>query len=200
MEHKIMNVADIIPAAYNPRIKLTKKDYEYQCLDKSIDEFGFVVPLIVNKRNNTLISGHQRLEVLKQRGITEIDVVLVDFDEAQEKALCIAMNKIEGQWDYGKLADILEELHDSEIDITCTGFSEKEICELLGYLNDYNDDIDIETVPGKEDTESGVLCVIGEYRFRITDDRFNRVMADVREKVGFSKEMVAEEFKRRLLR
>lgn len=56
MEHITMNIADIIPASYNPRIKLTKKDYEYQCLDKSIDEFGLVVPLIVNKRNNTLIS------------------------------------------------------------------------------------------------------------------------------------------------
>ena len=200
MEHITMHVADIIPASYNPRIKLTKKDYEYQCLDKSIDEFGLVIPLIVNKRNSTLVSGHQRLEVLKQKGIIEAEVVLVDFDEAQEKALCIAMNKIEGSWDYGKLADILEELRDSETEIACTGFSEKEIMELLGELNDYDNDVDVESVAKKEDKESGIPCVIGEYRFRIDEEAFTSAMADIKEKVGFSKEMQQSELKRRLMR
>lgn len=200
MEYISMNIADIIPSSYNPRIKLTKKDYEYQCLNKSIDEFGLVVPLIVNKRNNTLISGHQRLEVLKQRNVTKTDVVLVDFDETQEKALCIAMNKIEGLWDYGKLADILEELRDSGTDVACTGFSEKEIMELLGELNDYDDDVDIEAVAKKDDKESGIPCVIGEYRFRLEEEAFTSAMADIKEKVGFSKEMQQNELKRRLMR
>lgn len=45
-----MRVAEIVPAAYNPRVTLTEKDFEYQALKASIDEFGLVVPLIVNRQ------------------------------------------------------------------------------------------------------------------------------------------------------
>lgn len=63
MEVKIMKIADIIPAEYNPRVKLTETDFEYKALKSSIDEFGLVVPLIVNKRTGNLVSGHQRLNI-----------------------------------------------------------------------------------------------------------------------------------------
>ena len=59
-----MRLAEIVPAAYNPRVTLTEKDFEYQALRASIDEFGLVVPLIVNRQTGTLVSGHQRLNVM----------------------------------------------------------------------------------------------------------------------------------------
>lgn len=95
-----------------------------------------VVPLVVNKRTGTLVSGHQRLSVIQKNGIKETEVVVVDMEPEKEKALCIAMNKISGEWDYGMLADIMEELRDSEIDIKATGFSSNEIAELLGELQE----------------------------------------------------------------
>lgn len=199
METKTMRLEDIIPAEYNPRVTLTETDFEYKALKASIDEFGLVVPLIVNEKTGNLVSGHQRLNVLIKSGIEETEVVTVDLEEEKEKALCIAMNKIGGQWDYGLLADIMEELRNSEVDTTVTGFSGNEIAELLGELNDEMVDLpEIESVGKKEDTDDGVPCIVGEYKFRIPDTQYKDMMADVREKVGFSKEMVESELRRRL--
>ena len=71
MESKVMKLADITPAEYNPRVALTENDFEYQALKASIDEFGLVVPLIVNERTGNLVSGHQRLTVMQAKGLEE---------------------------------------------------------------------------------------------------------------------------------
>ena len=127
MECKVMRLADIVPAEYNPRVTLTEADFEYKALKASIDEFGLVVPLVVNERTGTLVSGHQRLNVMLKNGVEETEVVVVDMEPEKEKALCIAMNKVGGQWDYGLLADIMEELRNSEIDTTA-----KHLCRVKG--------------------------------------------------------------------
>ncbi len=201
MESKVMRLADIKPAEYNPRVRLTEVDHEYKALKASIDEFGLVVPLIVNERTGTLVSGHQRLNVMLSEGVEETEVVIVDMEPEREKALCIALNKISGQWDYGALADILEELRDSPVDILATGFSDDEIADLLGELQEEiggRETPDVESVGKKEDTKEGVPCIVGEYTFRIPNGPYKDMMADVREKVGFSKEKVEAELKRRL--
>lgn len=194
-----MSVADIKPSDYNPRVTLTKKDFAYQALEKSVNEFGLVVPLIINGRTNTLISGHQRLMLLKEKGVEETEVVVVDLPESKAKALCVAMNKISGKWNYGMLAEILEELVNIGEDISSIGFSKAEIQELLGEFEVLGD-VDVPVVPKKNDKEKGIKCVIGEYEFRIEEDYFSRIMADIREKVGFTKEKIENELKRRLLR
>lgn len=193
-------MAEIVPAAYNPRVTLTEADFEYQALKASIDGFGLVVPLIVNQRTGTLVSGHQRLNVLLAEGVEEAEAVIVDMEPEKEKALCIAMNKISGEWDYGKLADIMEELRESDIDLTATGFTEGGIAELLGELDAAEGDLpDVDGVAKKDDDTEGIPCIIGEYRFRIAEPPYKDMMADIREKVGFSKEMVEGELKRRLM-
>lgn len=68
MNTKVMKLADIKPAGYNPRVRLTEADHEYKALKASIDEFGLVVPLIVNERTGTLVSGHQRFNVMLAEG------------------------------------------------------------------------------------------------------------------------------------
>ncbi len=120
-----MKLSDIIPAKYNPRKDLKPNDFEYQKLKGSLDRFGLVEPLVVNTRNNVLISGHQRLKVLLESGAAETEVVAVDLDEAKEKSLNLAMNKIEGMWDYEKLESLLSEF-DTE-DIEFAGFTKAEI-------------------------------------------------------------------------
>ena len=196
-----MRLAEIVPAAYNPRVTLTEKDFEYQALRASIDEFGLVVPLIVNRQTGTLVSGHQRLNVMLAKGVEETEVVIVDMEPEKEMALCIAMNKITGEWDYGKLADIMEELRDAEgIDTIATGSSDHDIAELLGELDAAAEDVpDVEGVAKKDDDTEGIPCIVGEYKFRIPEGPYKDMMADIREKVGFSKEMVEGEMKRRLM-
>lgn len=201
METKIIKLADIKPAPYNPRVKLTAKDQEYKALDASIEENGLVLPLIVNERDGTLIGGHQRLTVLLAQGETETNAVVVDLDEAQAKALCTALNKLDGEWDYGKLADILAELAESSANLLSTGFTEADLDELLGDIRGEmrgGDEEDPEKIGKKEDTADGIRCLVGDFVFRMTEAEFEDLMADVREQVGFTQELVCAELKRRL--
>ena len=192
METKIIKLADIKPAPYHPRVELTAKDQEYKALDASIEENGLVLPLIVNIRDNCLIGGHQRLTVLLSQGETETNAVVVVLDEPQAKALCIALNKLDGEWDYGTLADILAELIEEGENLISTGFTQTDLDDLLGDLRDADREDD------DEDTADGIRCLIGDFDFRMTEAEFEDLMADVREKVGFTQELVCAELKRRL--
>lgn len=111
MEIKQYKISDINPAKYNPR-KIT--DEELSGLKESIKKFGFVEPLIINKRTNTLCGGHQRLKAAEALAYTEIPVVEVDLSLSEEKALNIALNSpmISGKYDHDILKDLLEEIKD----------------------------------------------------------------------------------------
>lgn len=124
-----MKLSDINPAKYNPRVELRDGDEEYEALKNSLSRFKQVVPLIVNKRTGTLISGHQRLNVMKAMGAEEAEVVTVDLDEEDEKLLNISLNKLEGDWDYEKLIALFRDI-DKE-DIKFTGFSEDAVSRML---------------------------------------------------------------------
>lgn len=125
MPTKVMRLEDIIPAEYNPRQDLQKGDFEYDRLKDSIDTLGFVKPLVVNIRNNVLVSGHQRLKILLENGVTETEVMIVDLDDEKEKLLNIAMNRIEGDWEWSKLESLLKEFSADELSVT--GFTLTEI-------------------------------------------------------------------------
>lgn len=117
-------------AEYNPRKDLTENDTEYQKIKNSIEEFGYVSPIIINS-DFTVISGHQRLKVLKSMGNKDIECIVVNFDKNKEKLLSIALNKISGEWDYQKLETLFNELSKEEIDLNVTGFDEKEINKII---------------------------------------------------------------------
>lgn len=134
---------DLKPADYNPRKKLTPEDKEYQNILNSIDHFSYVDPIIVNKnpeRYGIVIGGHQRLTVLLDTGYTEADIVVVDLDINDEKALNVALNKISGEWDDLKLRDLLVELDLGDYDISLTGFDNKELEELIE-LTDFEPEV-----------------------------------------------------------
>lgn len=125
MEIVKVDINELISPEYNPR-QIT--DDEMEKLKNSINEFGYIAPIIVNKYNNHIIGGNQRYEALKSLGYTDVDVVFVDEpDLNREKALNIALNKISGEWDFVKLADIIDELELNDFDIPLTGFDEQEL-------------------------------------------------------------------------
>lgn len=146
MKTATMKLSEIIPAEYNPRKKLKPGDVEYEALKNSLERFGVAEPLIVNETTGKLVSGHQRLNVLLEMGAEVVEVVLVELDEEQEKLLNIAMNKIEGDWDYKKLKAIFSEISDD--DIKFTGFSEEE-------LQNFFEDEDAEPDFGDDDKDDG---------------------------------------------
>lgn len=87
-----MKVADLRPADYNPR---AITDAALAGLGASVDRFGMVEPPVYNKRTGNLVGGHQRLKVLLDRGTRITDVVVVDLDEVEEKALNVSLNNPE---------------------------------------------------------------------------------------------------------
>ncbi len=131
-----MKIDKLLPSAYNPRKDLSEDDKEYQKLKRSIQEFGYVEPIIWNKKTGLVVGGHQRIKVLKDLGWDEIDVVIIDIDDTKEKALNIALNKISGEWEFSKLKDLLEELDTGEIDLEITGFDMEEIEDLMTQFKD----------------------------------------------------------------
>lgn len=86
MNIKRIKLADVKPAAYNPRRQLKPGEKEYEALKASISRWSLVEPLVVNLRTGNLVGGHQRYNVLLDLGHTEAEAAVVDLDEKQEKA------------------------------------------------------------------------------------------------------------------
>ncbi|MCH8151417.1 MAG: DNA modification methylase [Planctomycetes bacterium] len=132
MQVRRISISKISPALYNPRQDLGPGDPAYEKLKRSITDYGLVEPLVVNRRNNRLIGGHQRLHVLRALGELEVDVVLVDLDEANERALAVALNQISGRWDMQKLGALLDELVKlPDFDATRTGIDLPDIAAII---------------------------------------------------------------------
>lgn len=130
MNIEVVKLDELNGASYNPRVTLTPDMDEYKKLKRSIKEFGYVEPLVVNKRNMVVVGGHQRLSVLRDLGYTEAECVYVDLDDNDEKALNLALNKINGEWDQFKLNEVLQDLKASSFDISLTGFDDKELSKI----------------------------------------------------------------------
>lgn len=172
MDIKKLNIADIKPAKYNPRKDLQSGDVEYEKIKRSIMEFDLVEPLVINKQTGNLVGGHQRLKVLRELGKTEVEAVIVDLSESREKALNLALNKAQGEWDLPKLKDLLLEIDTGEFDIEITGFDEKEIEDLMNqlYTPDENEkDDDVPEVAKEPITKKGDLYKLGEHRLLCGD-------------------------------
>lgn len=166
-------VTDLIPADYNPRKDLKPGDKEYEKLKRSIHEFGYVDPLIWNQQTGRLIGGHQRLKVLKDMGIEDVDVVIVDMNEEKEKALNVALNKISGDWDKDKLMLLITDLQGEDFDVSLTGFDPEELDDL--FKDDLKDDVkddnfDVDKELKKPTmTKPGDFWQLGEHRLLCGD-------------------------------
>lgn len=175
MEVKKIAVDKINPAKYNPRKKLKPGDTEYEKLKRSIKEFGYVEPIIWNQRTGNVVGGHQRLTVLKNEGYKEVDCVVVDLGEQEEKALNIALNKIHGDWDLPLLKDLLEELDKSMFDVSLTGFDAAEIEEIFSKVHDKEvKDDDFDADKALEDIKEpiskyGDVWLLGKHRLMCGD-------------------------------
>jgi len=137
MKIEKMKVSDLKYAPYNPR-KIDDK--ELAKLKRSISEFGYVEPIVWNERTGFVVGGNQRLKALRELGIEEVDVVVVDLDDAKEKALNVALNKISGEWDFIKLKDVLTDIDTGDFDIELTGFGLEEIENLISQFSILEDD------------------------------------------------------------
>lgn len=150
MEIINIKIEDLKPYENNPRIN----DKAIEQVKKSIEEFGFKVPLVIDK-NNVIVTGHTRYEASKQLGFKELPCLIADdLSEKQIKAFRLADNKVSDYsiWDNKKLLQELEELN---FDIF-TGFEQSEIFEDIKSLDElFENEKDI-----IEDNKNGTTYVI----------------------------------------
>ena len=152
IEIEKIKITDLIPSDYNPRIM---PENESTKLRNSLETFGLVDPIVINLKNNHIIGGHQRFEVLIDQHLEDnkifdelnlirlgdigwvfTDTELTVESDDHEKALNLTLNKIGGEWDSEKLFSVLEELEVNNFDLGLTGFDgfDEEI-EIKGLLD-----------------------------------------------------------------
>jgi DNA modification methylase len=187
MEIQKISIDKLKPAKYNPRKNLKPGDPEYEKIKRSIQEFGYVEPIIWNKRTGNVVGGHQRLKIFNELGEKEIDCVIVDMDETREKALNIALNKISGQWDTPLLKDLLQELDTGAFDMALTGFDVRELEELMNQyrvedIKEDNFDVDKALEDIKEPiTKRRDIWQLGRHRLMCGD---STIITDVEKLMG----------------
>ncbi|MCW4374573.1 site-specific DNA-methyltransferase [Listeria monocytogenes] len=181
-----VNLEQLIPADYNPRKDLQPGDSEYEKIKRSLEEFGYVDPVIWNKTTGRVVGGHQRLKVLASMGRTEVECVVVELNEEKEKALNVALNKISGDWDKEKLVVLMTDLDAADFDVSLTGFDAAEIDDLFkDTLRDgvEDDDFDVdEELQNPPITMQGDVWILGRHRLVCGDstkkETFDKLMED----------------------
>jgi len=162
MEIKILREIQVVPIGdinlypENPR---EIEESQFEKLKKSIQTYGFIDPLIVNKRTHesftkdripTIVGGNMRYRAAKELGLTELPIAWIDVDKNQEKIINIALNRISGKWDIGKLEKMVYELNDKDLslDLELTGLENWEL-KLYNPGEDINPDISDLNLPEK---------------------------------------------------
>ena len=137
-------------------------------LQRSIEEFGFTNPILVQRETNMVIAGHQRLKAAKAAGLLEVPVVYLDMDDSTAKAYNIADNRLaeETDWVVESLRDLLVELEDGGIDLSLTGFDETEIEEMKNWYPEVGEIVEDDVPEPPEDpvTQPGDVWVLGRHR------------------------------------
>ena len=174
MEVKMFDVNDIVPYENNPRNNESAVD----AVVESIKEFGFKVPIIVDK-NNVIIAGHTRYKAAKKLGMKIVPVLKdEDLTPDQVKAFRIMDNKSseKSNWDYEALLKEMDSLKLDDYNLELTGFSLNEIDDLIDkYIpKEINEDLEFDVDEEIKNTDSpiskrGDMWLLGKNRLLCGD-------------------------------
>lgn len=206
MEIVYKKLNEIKPYEKNPR----KNDEAVEYVANSIKEFGFKVPIVIDK-NGIIVTGHTRYKAAKKLGLEEVPTIMADdLSEEQIKAFRLADNKVSEKAKWNK--DLLmSELFDLEMDMEQFGFEEEkkeeevegdlEFSEVLGeehnYIVLYFDNevdwlqaeslFDIKKVKGsmtKKGAESSKITNIGIGRVINGSTAINKIKGELHENIN----------------
>lgn len=161
------------PYEKNPR----KNDGAVEYVANSIEEFGFKVPIVVDK-NNVIVAGHTRYKAAKKLGLKEVPVIVAnDLTDEQIKAFRLADNKVseKAEWDFDLLNTELDDIIDFDM-------------ELFGFEDALQDDaeeavedeFEVE-LPAEPKSKLGDIYQLGDNRLMCGD---STVMEDVEKLMG----------------
>lgn len=123
-------MGDLRPHPRNPRSHPEVGSREWEIVRRSI-ESRYFDPLVWNRENGMLVSGHLRLKILEHLGYTHVDVSVIECDEPTHYALMIHANRHQGEFDDQILVALLTEIETAGIDAALAGFDHKTMLALL---------------------------------------------------------------------
>src|SRR5690349_2892122 len=131
LEIRLLPLASLVPAPYNPRRVLSPTSAAYRKLKASLTEFGLVEPLVWNELTGHVVGGHARSGILRELGVAEVPVSVVRLSDAREKALNVVLNNQEAQsrFDPSRLTELLVELEELP-ELELTGFDSSTLSTL----------------------------------------------------------------------
>jgi ParB-like chromosome segregation protein Spo0J len=160
--------------AQNPR----KNDAAVDRMCASIREFGFAVAMLC-RSTGEIVDGHLRFKGAQKIGLAELPVVLCDhWTEAQVRAFRLMVNRSVAwaEWDYELLALELQEIQESDFDLSLTGFTPGEIDKLL-LLDDNEKADEAPPLPESPVSQLGDLWLLGPHRVLCGDSTNSDQMA-----------------------
>lgn len=156
-------INEVIPYEKNPRIN----DNAVPAVMKSIEEFGFKVPIVIDK-NGTIVTGHTRLKAAKKLGMKTVPCIVADdLTPEQIKAFRLADNKVAeaAEWDTELLAEEL----DGIVDIDMSDFNFGDITDSPSSEDVVEDDDENIELPSEPKTRLGDLWTIGRHKLMCGD-------------------------------
>lgn len=120
MQIEEVNINELTPYSNNPR----NNDSAVDAVAASIKEFGFKVPIIIDK-DNVIVAGHTRLKAAQKIGLETVPCIKADdLTPEQLKAFRLADNKVSelASWDFDKLEEELTELDALDLDFNMSDF------------------------------------------------------------------------------
>lgn len=174
-------VNQLIPYEKNAR---THSEEQIERIMKSLKEFGFVNPVLIDQ-NYGVIAGHGRILAAKKMGLTEVPCIFIeDLTEEQKRAYIIADNKLalDACWDFEILKTELEDLEKLNFDISLTGFDIDELDFSTGNENSEVIDDEVPDIPKETKIKMGDIYQLGNHRLMCGDstniDDLKKLMND----------------------
>lgn len=190
---KLVKVEELIPHPKNPN---THPQSQIKILAQNIRYHGWRHPIVVSKLSGYIVAGHGRLEAAKELGVSIVPVEYQNFaSEDNELAVLVGDNRLAelSTLDLNGLQDIIDGFKASDFDTILAGFEPTDLDALLGEQKpDFGDEKE------KELSQSEVTIQAGNYRFRMSQEDFGIWIDKLKQEVGFDKEAVIAEIRRRL--
>ena len=190
---KLVKIEELIPHPKNPN---THPQSQIKILAQNIRYHGWRHPIVVSKLSGYIVAGHGRLEAAKELGVSIIPVEYQNFaSEDNELAVLVGDNRLAelSSLDLNGLQDIIDGFKAGDFDTILAGFEPADLDALLGEQKpDFGDEKE------KELSQSEVTIQAGNYRFRMSQEDFGIWIDKLKQEVGFDKEAVIAEIRRRL--
>ncbi len=169
-DYKAIPVQELVKFKANSRLH---SDEQIDQIVKSIGEFGFTNPLLIDE-NNIIIAGHGRLEAALRSNMEHVPCIIVaGLTEPQKAALVIADNKLalNAAWDFDVLRSQFEYLKGFDYNLEYTGFGLEELCDILpqDLPEAFCGDDETPSLPEEAITKPGDVWILGNHRLLCGD-------------------------------